>query len=307
MTNIKQDSPEKLISSEDLDSTLRSAFIRSKVVERNTKRAAYLIASFNRLYPLIYRKNRDYRLTNVYHCCTQKTASQWFRAIFHDPAFYKATGLVSCPYIEMGLRNASFKKAFPRKTVATHLYAGYQAYATIPKPKDYKTFFVLRDPRDTVVSWYFSAKNSHVLIEPIPEMRLALQSMNMRDGLIYIIDRLQDFGSFDAQKSWVDCPTEEDRIRLFRYESLADDDDVKFLKSIFQHLEVELPEPELIDLAKRHTFSRLSKGREQGEEDINSHYRKGKSGDWKNYFDAKVMNHFLDVTGDLTEQLGYEL
>lgn len=25
---------------------------------------------------------------NIYHCCTQKTASQWFRALFNDEVFY---------------------------------------------------------------------------------------------------------------------------------------------------------------------------------------------------------------------------
>ena len=36
---------------------------------------------------------------NVYHCCTQKTASQWFRGIFADPAFADHTGLEEVPFV----------------------------------------------------------------------------------------------------------------------------------------------------------------------------------------------------------------
>ncbi|MEO1006544.1 MAG: sulfotransferase domain-containing protein, partial [Cyanobacteria bacterium J06638_38] len=40
-------------------------------------------------------------------------------------------------------------------------------------------------------------------------------------------------------------------------------------------------------------------------ENIKSHYRKGISGDWKNYFDNSTLNHFQQVTGNLVETLGY--
>ncbi len=300
--NLKQDDASR--EAKVLMPTIRQRLIQSKVVERNTKRIAYLLASSNRLYPLLYKVSNRSSLTNVYHCCTQKTASQWFRSIFHDPFFYKKTGLVSSPYIEMGLRTASFKKALPKRTVATHLYVGYPAYSTIPKPENYKTFFVMRDPRDIVVSWYFSAKNSHVLIDPVPQMRLDLEPLNLRDGLIYIINRLQEFGSFDAQRSWMNVSEEGDRIKIFYYEALAHDDKA-FLQSLFEYLEITVSDAELSEFVERHTFSKLSGGRKPGEEDINSHYRKGQSGDWKNYFDNSVMSHFRQITGHLIEELGY--
>jgi hypothetical protein len=40
-------------------------------------------------------------------------------------------------------------------------------------------------------------------------------------------------------------------------------------------------------------------------EDAISHYRKGVSGDWRNYFTPRVQSHLDKVTGGLVAALGY--
>jgi Sulfotransferase domain len=241
---------------------------------------------------------------NIYHCCTQKTASQWFRGIFADPVFTDYTGLESIPFIDLGLRGTRFERPFPLCSVVTHLYIDYPTYQAIPKPGRYRAFFVMRDPRDAVISWYFSARYSHALLAPIPEMRLALQDMDLHAGLKYIIDRLEEYGSFAAQRSWLDASVDVD-VQLFRYEDLARDNR-EFLHRLLDYLEVPLPAGAFEALYNRHNFARLALGREQGTEDINSHYRKGIVGDWRNHFDDEVTRHFRRVTGDTLERLGYE-
>jgi hypothetical protein len=54
------------------------------------------------------------------------------------------------------------------------------------------------------------------------------------------------------------------------------------------------------------SFEKLSKGRERGEEDPGSFYRKGISGDWKNYFTERDREIFKEAAGDLLIKLGYE-
>ncbi|MEM7591012.1 MAG: tetratricopeptide repeat protein [Cyanobacteria bacterium P01_A01_bin.83] len=242
---------------------------------------------------------------NIYYCCTQKTASQWFRSVFNDPTVYKYTGLVTRPYVQLGLKYASFNNAPPPGTIETHLYIDYPTYLSIPKPASYQTFFVLRDPRDAVVSWYFSARYSHVLTSIISELRRDLAEMDFDGGLKYIIDRLQEFGYFEAQRSWKLAEGEQQNIAIFRYEDLVDSNSA-FLRKLFSHLSIEIPEAEFIDLCDRNKFEAITKGRVQGEENINSHYRKGISGDWKNHFDNSTLDYFYQVTGNLTEILGYE-
>lgn len=242
---------------------------------------------------------------NIYYCCTQKTASQWFRMVLCDPVVFQYTGLKTFRYRQMGLREAQFDQPLPRGTIGIHLYVDYPTYAAIPKPDAYKTFFVLRDPRDIVVSWYYSAKFSHKPVDPIPELRRNLEALDLQDGLKYIIDAWDAFGLFEAQRSWMSRPVDEARVQVFRYEDFAADN-LQFLKELLDYLEIKIPEREFDVLYGRHKFSQLAKGRRQGVEDPQSHFRKGVSGDWENHFDDSVMTHFRDVTGDLLEVLGYE-
>jgi len=242
---------------------------------------------------------------NIYHCCTQKTASQWFRAVLSDPRILKFTGLRVLPYVQLGLKYASFSGPMPPRTIAAHLYIDYPTYLTIPKPSTYRTFFVVRDPRDIIISWYFSARYSHKLIGPIPAMRQDLQSMNRQCGIKYIIDRLEEWDSFDAQRSWMTPSCDSENIRIFRYEDMVDDT-FNFLRTLFNFLNISLPNSAFVDLYERYTFENMSGGRNRGVEDQRAQYRKGISGDWQNYFDASLHQYLRDKTGDLLEVLGYD-
>ncbi|MBI2902843.1 MAG: sulfotransferase domain-containing protein [Candidatus Methylomirabilis oxyfera] len=163
---------------------------------------------------------------------------------------------------------------------------------------------MLRDPRDIVVSWYFSARYSHVPMDPITQMRKDLKRLSIGEGLKYIIDRLDEWGAFQAQQSWMIANQDRARIALFRYEDLARDNKA-FLRQILGYLDIMIPEDQFHDLYDRQRFERHSKGRRQGDEDQYSHYRKGASGDWRNHFDRSVMAYFSHKTGDLLEVLGY--
>jgi hypothetical protein len=54
------------------------------------------------------------------------------------------------------------------------------------------------------------------------------------------------------------------------------------------------------------SFERLSKGRERGQEDPSSFYRKGIAGDWKNHFTEEDKRVFKEEAGELLIRLGYE-
>jgi hypothetical protein len=241
---------------------------------------------------------------NVYHCCTQKTASQWFRGIFADPVFADYTGLEEVPFVSDGLRTARDLPPFPPKTVATHLYVDYPTYLGIAKPARYRSFFVLRDPRDIVTSWYFSALYSHASVGTIPTKRVELSQMDLPAGMKLVIDQVEALGLFEAQRSWL-AAAGDPHVAVFRYEELAADN-LAFLRKLLAWLEVAIPDPEVAELSRRHSFARHAEGRAQGEENLHSHYRKGIAGDWRNYFDADVTAHFRAVTGDTVRRLGYD-
>lgn len=67
-----------------------------------------------------------------------------------------------------------------------------------------------------------------------------------------------------------------------------------------------IPESAITAVLERKSFARLAGGRKKGQEDVNSHYRKGTPGDWKNHFSPEHIRHFKDQFGDLLIKLGYE-
>ncbi len=240
---------------------------------------------------------------NIYYCCTQKTASQWFKGLFRDRIFYSHSGLVVSPYQYLGL-NYARACSFPQQTVVSHLYFSYQDYLKVPKPKSYKTFFVMRDPRDIIVSWYFSARYSHVLVPPIHTMRHNLARLNFQDGLRYLIDTQAEFGLFDCQRSWMKAKASNPEIEIFRYEDLARDE-ASFVHNLFDFLELNIPETSLKTLVNRHSINKRSQDRNSLTGDSKNHYRKGVSGDWQNHFSDSVADYFERVTGDLVSVLNY--
>ena len=254
---------------------------------------------------LTWKVDKQSKYVNIYHCCTQKTASQCFRRIFSDECFYRHTGLLSVPYKRIGLNQANLKRGIPNRCIGVHLYINYSTFANMKKPQSYKAFFILRDPRDIVISWYYSAKYSHRLISVIPELRGNLERLSFDDGVKYIIDKIADYGTFSAQRSWVSDGVNISNTRVFRYEDFATDN-AAFFKDLFNFLDVAIPTAEFENLLKKNSFESLSQGRSQGHENISSHYRKGISGDWKQHFNDTTMSHFEDVTGDLLELLGYQ-
>jgi hypothetical protein len=54
------------------------------------------------------------------------------------------------------------------------------------------------------------------------------------------------------------------------------------------------------------SFSKLSRGRQRGQEDPSSFYRKGVAGDWKYLFDERDRQIYKEEAGELLIRLGYE-
>ncbi len=246
---------------------------------------------------------------NVLHCCLQKTGSQWVKRILADPDVYRATGLSIYQYqadLPEGhdprpVNERSFIEPFPMRTIVSPLYIDYDNYSAIPKPESTRAFFVTRDPRDLVVSWYFSQRFSHGLMGDIGEVRGVLGDLPQPEGLSYAIRHLDEFGLFAAQRSWLDAANDPDAI-VVRFEDLIGADSFGTYRRIFDHCRLEVDDETLAALLERYSFERLS-GRSRGSEDVYTHFRKGVAGDWENYFDDEVMATFRVVTGDLVEAL----
>ena len=250
---------------------------------------------------------------NIYHCCVHKTASQWVARILDAEETYLACGLRTYRYQRelpggadaRKISERTFDKPFPARTIVTPIYIGWENFAAIPKPSAWRAFFIMRDPRDVLVSWYFSWKHSHRVMGDVGEQREKLQAMSEDDGLCYAVEQLHGQGLFAALRSWVSAPPQSANAAVFRYEDLIDANQLNTFQRLFTHCDIAMPEADLRALLAANSFAALAKGRERGVEDVTSHLRKGVHGDWKNHFTPAVEKKFRAVTGDLVEALGY--
>jgi len=253
---------------------------------------------------------------NIYHCCVQKTGSQWIKAMLWDLMTYQYCGLKPHSFQGRRLKSDGRRSVtepieidpFPENTIVSSLYMTYENYLRISKEKPHKTFFVMRDPRDLVVSWYFSTKNSHIIKKDpsrgLYQAREKLNHLSERDGLLYTIDSLHERGKFALLSTWAEGARKDNDVLMVRFEDLTARDNFLTFRNLFNYLDIQMPDVALRDLIHAYSFERLT-GRKRGVENRNSHLRSGTSGDWKHYFDDVVEKRFRDVTGNLLEQLDY--
>ena len=107
-----------------------------------------------------------------------------------------------------------------------------------------------------------------------------------------------------GQKSWYQDEKIDNNVCILKYEEFAQDN-IAFLKKLFDLLNIDIPHDEFDSLVCRHSFKAYAKGRNQNQEDIYSHYRKGTPEDWRNYFNDKTYTYFMKRTGSLITDLGY--
>ena len=198
--------------------------------------------------------------------------------------------------------------------VVAHVNAFYDHVAPI---EDLVGFHVVRDPRDLVVSGYFSHLYSHPT-EGWPALsahRKALESVSKSEGILLEID-------FESKvlnniRFW---NYSDPRIQELRFETMALDPD-RFWRGLFdalfprveeggqvtyQVLNRDLQLDRLLDCVRSHSFERLAGQRQVGEEDPKHHYRKGLPGDWRNHFGRREAEYFAKHHADLLVTLGYE-
>lgn len=164
-------------------------------------------------------------------------------------------------------------------------------------------FHVIRDPRDIVVSAYFSHKYSHPEGEWLIAQRKLLQQASLEEGIKASIDFRKK--QFQRMSEW-----RYDDLGIFesKYEMLVKDP-FSLLRSFFQFLDLlpsKLSEKQLSEILQVHSFEKLTGGRTRGQENPHHHYRKGMPGDWHEYFSAANKQYFKERYGDLLIQLGYE-
>lgn len=164
----------------------------------------------------------------------------------------------------------------------------------------YRAFFVMRDLRDTLVSYYFSMRYSHqIMREEHEAQRKTLSSMSLEEGLLFLTRSatLKQFAMI--QESWMGVKD----VPVFRYEDLVEQPET--FEQIVAHCRFSIPPARLREILAQNSFEALT-GRKRGEEDPQAHFRKGVPGDWRNYFTPAVKEEFKKRFGQTLIVTGYE-
>lgn len=231
-------------------------------------------------------------LPTVFHVTHWKAGSQWIRAVMIE-----ALGDRVIP-TEYWQKQVFEKTIVPGAVYAPVYAAAGQLRPILPSGLDTRIFVVVRDLRDTLVSWYYSLLYSHGDDwDGVTEKRKLLKEMNVVDGMAMIMrDDLYD--AVSIQMSWL-----QDGAKIFKYEDLLRNELGGF-RDIFQHCDIEISEERLRQVVQKHSFERVS-GRKRGQSDPQSHLRTGEPGDWKNHFPPRLTTLFRTLFGDATIRMGY--
>jgi len=207
-------------------------------------------------------------------------------------------------------------------------------------------FHVVRDPRDVLVSAYFSHLHSHPT-DNWPELeshRKRLASLPKEEGLLCEMDFSKE--EFEDMYNWnyiredvIELKLEElspapfrsfveimdflnmlDRSCTDGIERSVKKAGLKFNRLLYKGRHIlpsdgpaptlqtwpSIPKTTLRTILEKKSFENLSGGREKGEEDVTSHYRKGEPGDWVNHFTPALKREFKDRFNEVLVKTGYE-
>ena len=245
--------------------------------------------------------------TNVYYATVQKTGSHWIKAIFNDPRVRRCSKLWSYP----GHRYEwdEFHKRFPLYHFVPALFISHGQYEEIIKPTDHRAFYVMRDPRDIVVSWYHSMRDTHRLTGKVAKHRAVLRSASFDEGITYSIETLAFHFAF--MRTWILEGSKDPAVLFVYFEQLVANPKVEF-RRVMDHCRIPISDEVLGSVLDDYTKENMRVLDEDDRSFIRkrslsdeSHYRP-KASTWQESFTHEHVALFLRVNGDLLQRLGYE-
>jgi len=153
-----------------------------------------------------------------------------------------------------------------------------------------KFVLMVRDVRDIIVSGHVHLKRQHgdAGDEPIANYAKRVSKVWVQD-----VERAQAFMSNNP-----------DQCTLVHYEKLHAEPHL-CMAQILEHLGVSANEKSVSTCVDAGLFQNLTKGRERGQEDPSSQFRKGIVGDWQHALDQEAKENIVTEAGDVLAALGY--
>lgn len=234
---------------------------------------------------------------NVFHCSITKAATLMFNMLF---------GKYKFKTFEHRHFSSIKDNKIPDNTIITHVTnIKYSDFFNVLKLNtvDIKGFYVARDPREVIISAYYSWMYSH---PGGHNQRELIKNMRKDDALIHIID---DFDKrFDVLYDWVvNCNDERFKVIKFEDFFINEVDYRQNMKDLFKFLELTEDFEYMDKIIDKNTFKYLAR-RKQGNINNKHHYRAGINDTWKDELSNKVLDYLYDKKGKkFFIDIGYQI
>ena len=168
--------------------------------------------------------------------------------------------------------------------------------------KDQKVLFIYRDIRDAIVSGYFYVKNI-MNGGTMASTTENFKRLSFEDGLEKHIIMYMKY-RMPVLHYWYNI--DADNVVKVKYEEMVADRD-RWVRYLNKALKINSDEDIVKRVIEETSFENMS-SRTPGEEDRNSHQRKGISGDWSNHFTERHIRIFREMGGeDFLRSIGYDV
>jgi|LWDU01.1.fsa_nt_gi hypothetical protein len=246
----------------------------------------------------------------LYHKC----ASQWTLNVFRQLAGIKNE------FLYMGNREPEKINGVFQNEIDNHpTLHNKKIYITDPKfpgvgiweninvkDEKFKSLFppisntvtIIRDPRDILISGYYSHKKSHPVIEglwkDLPVQRSVLLKLNKEEGLLSTIDFLSY--QFNNLKHLY-----KSKVTFFLFEDVVYNP-YQIVKNILNVWDIKATNKNIKKVVDKYTLENLKSGKVKTPPFNSDHYRSGRPGEWKDVLSVKVLNKFYKKYPNLIDE-----
>ena len=220
--------------------------------------------------------------------------------MFSDPRVQQHTGLWTYPQHEYEI--GDHHDSFPKYTFVPGLYVSYEQYLRINKPKNYKTLYIIRDPRNATISWYRSMKKTHKLVnDSVRYFRKKFEKMDEKKGIMEAIKCYQVKISF--MKEWYMQSQKDDNVEVVKFEDIIESPK-KELNKVFRKLGFSIRKDIICEVAESNSKIKMRKRDKRRRSGEKTDYKKRKT-DWRRDFEYEHKKEFERVNGKAAKIMGY--
>lgn len=199
--------------------------------------------------------------------------------------------------IEEGNFKAEICRLFVKRGYGFYGFRYFPAYLRNFNLSQFKKILLVRDPRDILVSHYFSMKNSHAIPQGEMGEKLLKHRATIQDSDIdeYVLEKAQTFLNLFQSYNKI----EDDLLKVFKYEDIVFNKS-QWIQNILDFLEFDLATVTIKSIAAKHDiFPQVEKP--------NSHIRKVTPGDYKEKLEPNTIERLNRVFQKILVKYNYEL